>query len=279
MRVNINSLNIKKMLAGVFAVIAALAIIGFIAESQSAAATKLTVSAAAVPHTELLEFVKPALAKQGIDLVIVTIDESVGGTLLNEQTDNGENDVNFFQHVPYLNSIIAEKGFDLAPAGNIHVEPIGFYSNKYKKKSEIPDKAKIAIPYDATNEYRALKVLEDNGFIKLKSDIVNFTATKQDIAEYVKPIEIIELDAGIIIRGANELDGYITNTNRILEAGIDANTALFREGKESPYANVLVTKSSRVNDAAVVALKKALTTEEVRKFIQDKYKGAVVPAF
>jgi D-methionine transport system substrate-binding protein len=122
-------------------------------------------------------------------------------------------------------------------------------------------------------------VLEDNGFIKLKPDIVNFTATKQDIAEYVKPIEIIELDAGIIIRGANELDGYITNTNRILEAGIDANTALFRESKDSPYANILVTKSSRVNDAAVAALKKALTTEEVRKFIQDKYKGAVIPAF
>jgi len=259
--------------------LSALAALGLFFATGAEAAAKLRVSAAAVPHTELLEFVKPKLAEQGIDLEIITIDENVGGALLNEQTNNGENDVNFFQHVPFLESVKAEKNFDLAPAGNIHVEPIGFYSAKYKTKAEIPDKAKIAIPYDATNEYRALKVLEDNGFIKLKTDIVNFTATKQDIAEYVKPIEIIELDAGIIIRGAEELDGYITNTNRILEAGIDANTALFRENKNSPYANVLVTKTARVNDPAVVALKNALTTEDVRKFIADKYKGAVVPAF
>ncbi|MDR3255610.1 MAG: metal ABC transporter substrate-binding protein [Synergistaceae bacterium] len=273
---SVKSKNIIRVL-GLLVAVAAFGAAFF--PGAASAATKLKVAAAAVPHTELLEFVKPKLAEQGIDLEIITIDESVGGTLLNEQTDNGENDVNFFQHLPYLNSVKGEKKFDLAPAGNIHVEPIGFYSAKYKSKADLPNKAKIAIPYDATNEYRALKLLEDNGFIKLKTDIVNFTATKQDVAEYVKPIEIIELDAGVIIRGANELDGYITNTNRILEAGIDANTALFREDKNSPYANVLVTKTARVGDAAIVALKNALTTEDVRKFIADKYKGAVVPAF
>jgi D-methionine transport system substrate-binding protein len=241
--------------------------------------TTLKVVAAPIPHAEVLEFVKPKLAEQGIDLVINTFDESTGGIIPNEQTSNGEFDVNYFQHVPYLQSVIAETGFDLAPAGGIHVEPLGFYSTKFKSKSELPDKAKIAIPYDATNEYRALKLLEDNGFIKIKSDIENFTATKQDIAEYTKPIEVVELEATLVIHNGDQFDGYISNTSRILEAGIDANTALFREGRDSPYVNVLVTKSSRVNDPAVVALKNALTTEDVRKFIEDRYKGAVVPAF
>jgi D-methionine transport system substrate-binding protein len=262
--------------AGILTVMTVLGTL-FVVPAESAA--KLVVSAAAVPHTELLEFVKPKLAKQGIELEIITIDEAAGGTFLNEQTDIGENDVNFFQHVPYLNSIIAEKGFDLAPAGNIHVEPIGFYSTKYRNKDDIPANAKIAIPFDATNEYRALKVLENNGFIKLKSDIVNFTATKQDIEEYIKVSVIEELDASLVIRLGDQFDGYISNTNRILEAGIDANTALFREDKDSPYANVLVTKSSRVNDPAVVALKNALQADDVRKFIEERYKGAVVPAF
>jgi D-methionine transport system substrate-binding protein len=267
----------KSIIAAIFL----LSLFSFVSgESLAANRTTLKVIASAVPHVELLEFVKPKLAAEGIDLDIYTVDEgSSSSRLYNEQTNNGEFDVNFVQHVPYLNSVKSEQGYDLTPAGNIHVEPIGFYSTKHKKKEDIPDKAVIAVPNNATNEYRALRILEQNGFIKLKPDIQNFSATKEDIAEYVKPIEIVELDAGIIIRNGDQLDGYITNTNRILEAGIDPNSALFREGKDSPYANVLVTKTDRVNDPAIVALKNALTTEDVRKFIQEKYNGAVVPAF
>jgi D-methionine transport system substrate-binding protein len=235
----------------------------------------LKVLADLVPHSELLEFVKPKLAEQGIDLIITVAQNDHG----NDDTAAGDFDVNFFQHVPYLNSVVAEKGLDLAPAGAIHVEPIGFYSNKYKTKDEIPDSAVIGIPNDTTNEYRALRILEQNGFIKLRSDLATYEATIQDIAEYVKPIKIEEIDAAQLVRLLPDLDGAIINTNRVLEAGIDANTALFREGADSPYANILVTTSARVNDPAIVALFQALTTEEVRDFILEKYQGAVVPAF
>lgn len=248
------------------------------AVSSEAAKTVLKVAADPVPHVELLEFVKPKLEEQGVELEITTLDSN-SGSLANERTNNGEYDVNFFQHLPYLESVKAEKGYDLASAGKVHVEPIGAYSVKYKKTEEVPDNATVVIPNDVTNEYRALKILEDNGFIKLKTTIKNYSATVQDIESYTKQIKITELDSAQIIRVRDQFDLYITNTNKILDAGIDATTALFREGADSPYANILVTKSDRVSDPAVVKLAQALNTPEVKQFIEEKYKGAVVPAF
>ncbi|MDR3315532.1 MAG: metal ABC transporter substrate-binding protein [Coriobacteriales bacterium] len=249
---------------------------GATTETDKQETVVLKVGAAQVPHAEILEFIKPTLAEQGIELeIIVPTDESS----LNQQTENGEIDVNYFQHEPYLNSIVAEKKFDLVSVGGIHVEPIGAYSEKYASKEELPENAVIAIPNDGTNEYRALVILEKNGFIKLKSTIDPVTTTVNDIESYTKPIQIVELDAGIIARSGDEFDAYITNTNRIIEAGIDPNTNIFREGADSPYANIIVVKSDRVDDPAVQALYAALTTEDVKKFIEEQYKGAVVPAF
>jgi D-methionine transport system substrate-binding protein len=246
--------------------------------AASGGKTVLKVAADPTPHVELLNHVKAKLAEEGIDLQITTLDTN-GDALVNEQVNNGEFDVNFMQHQPYLDSVISEKGYDLASAGKIHVEPIGFYSTKYKAKADIPANATVAIPNDTTNEYRALKILEDNGFIKLKAGIKNYSATVQDIASYTKPIKITELDSAQIIRVRDQFDGYITNTNKILDAGIDASSALFREGADSPYANILVTKKSRVNDPAVVKLREALQSDDVKAFIKEKYKGAVIPAF
>lgn len=240
--------------------------------------TVLKVAADPVPHAELLEHVKPVLKKEGIDLQITVLDSN-GDSLANERTNNGEYDVNFFQHLPYLESVKKEKGFDLASAGKVHVEPIGAYSVKYKKTSDLPAKATVVIPNDTTNEYRALKILEENGFIKLKNSITNYSATVQNIETYVKPIKITELDSAQIIRTRDQFDLYITNTNKILDAGINATSALFREGSNSPYANILVTKTGRVNDPTIVKLKDALNSADVKKFIKAKYRGAVIPAF
>ncbi|MDR3037181.1 MAG: hypothetical protein LBU31_02060, partial [Coriobacteriales bacterium] len=152
--------------------------------TTSNAPVTLRVGAAQVPHAELLEFIKPTLAEQGVNLeIIVPTDESQ----LNLLVDDGELDVNYMQHEPYLDSVVAEKGFDLVSIGGIHVEPIGAYSTRYASASEVPDNAVVAIPNDGTNEYRALRILEEAGFITLKPDIDPVTTTKNDIATYVKP--------------------------------------------------------------------------------------------
>lgn len=236
----------------------------------------IKVLADVVPHAELLEFVKPKLAAQGINLEITISDFSRDG---NEAVDQGEYDANYFEHQPYLDSVKAEKGYDLANAGNIHVEPIGFYSKKWKSQKELPKNATFEIPNDVTNEYRALKILETAGYLKLKSGTKVGQATLRDVDKYLKPIKIVEIDGGQLIRDLPDFDGGVINTNKVLEAGIDTSTVFFREGKDSPYANIIVTKSSRVKDPAIQALVKALRSEDVRKFIEQKYKGAVIPAF
>ncbi|MDR0500997.1 MAG: hypothetical protein LBG97_07165 [Coriobacteriales bacterium] len=246
------------------------------ATSTGTSSTKLTIGAAQVPHAEILEFIKPTLAKQGIEIeIVVPTDE---GTL-NQLTENGELDVNYFQHVPYLNAVVSERGFDLVSIGGIHLEPIGAYSDKFTKLEDITDNATVAITNDGTNEYRALKILEEAGFIKLKDDTNPATVTKSDIETYFKPLNIVELEAGLIVRTHDEYDLYISNTNRIIEGGLDANKFIFREAADSPYANVLVVKRDRASDTSIKALYDALRTTEVKDFIEQKYKGAVVAAF
>jgi D-methionine transport system substrate-binding protein len=272
----------RKTTRTVLAAAAMLAMAAAIATADTKAAfspsnpVTVKVLADQVPHAELLNFVKPKLAAIGVKLEITVSDFSRDG---NEAIDNGEYDANYFEHVPYLESVKAEKGYDLANAGNIHVEPIGFYSSKWKSLKELPKTATFEIPNDVTNEYRALKILETAGFIKLKKDIKVGQATLKDVDKYLKPVTLVEIDAGQLVRDLPDFDGGVINTNRVLEAGIDASTAFFREGKDSPYANIIVTKTARVNDPAIQALVKALRSEDVRKFINEKYKGAVIPAF
>ncbi len=236
----------------------------------------LKVLADVTPHAELLNFIAPTLAKQGITIEIVS---TAADSTWNEKTQNGEVDFNYFQHLPYLESVNEENGTTLVSVGTIHVEPISAYSNFYETVEEVPDNAKIVIPNDPTNEYRALKILEDAGFIKLdptvndtlKADITNIT-------EYVKPVVITEIDSVQIIGLAADFDVYITNTNKALEAGIDTTKYLFRENADSPYGNIIVTTAERANDPAILAVVKALQSESTLNYIAETYNGAVVPA-
>ena len=228
-----------------------------------------------VPHNELIELVKPALSKQGIEIEIVST--AADATWL-DKLNGGEVDFAFFAHWPYVEEYNDVSGVKIANAGNIHVEPISAYSNEYQSVEEVPDNAKFVIPNDATNEYRALKIIEKAGFIKLDPNLKELKASVKDIVEYVKPIEITEIDSIQIIGLAQDFDVYITNTNKALEAGIDTTKYLFREDANSPYANIIAVKEERLEDPGIKALVKALQSDETKKFIEEKYNGAVIPA-
>ncbi len=248
------------------------------AESEDAAETQETIVlkgiADLVPHSEIIEYVKPKLAEQGIEIELVS---TAADSTTNEKLNAGEIDFNYFQHDPYLQSEIEANGYDLVNAGDIHVEPITAYSDKYQSKDEITENAVVAIPNDATNEYRALRILEQNGFIKLNDGVADsLSASVADIAEYVIPLEIVELDSAQIIPTKDDYDFFITNTNKALEAGITS-AKLFSEGADSPYANIIAVRTEDKDNPAIQALVAALKEADTQEFIEGKYDGAVIP--
>jgi D-methionine transport system substrate-binding protein len=236
----------------------------------------LKIAADAVPHTDLIELIKPDLEKQGIIIKLYTV---IDTTLINTQTSEGELDANYFQHVIYMDAQAKDKNLKLANAGNIHVEPMSIYSDKYKSISDLPANAKIAICNDSTNEYRGLKLLEKAGFIQLKKSITPVTASIHDIEKYLKPIKIIELDPSLVTRVRDQFDAYIVWSSKVMEAGIGVNEArLFSEGGDSPYANIIAVNPQRLNDPYIKASVNALRSDKVKTFILEKYKGTVIPA-
>jgi len=240
------------------------------------AETRLSVAATAVPHAEILEHVKPALAKEGVVLDIKVFTDYVQP---NVQVSEKKLDLNFFQHKPYLDEFNKNKGTNLVPVAAVHVEPYGAYSKKVKKIGDLPKGALIAIPNDPSNGGRALILLEQNGLIKLK-DSGNILATVKDIAENPKGFKIKELEAATLPRILDQVDLALINTNYALEAKlVPTRDALFIENAKSPYANLLVSRPDNKDADAVKKLVAALQSADVKKFIEEKYKGAVVPAF
>ena len=227
-----------------------------------------------VPHSEIIEHVRPQLEKQGIYIELVA---TAADSTTNERLAAGEIDFNYFQHLPYLESENAANGYDLVSAGGIHIEPITAYSDKYTSVDQIPENAVVAIPNDGTNEYRALRILEENGFIVLDPTAKDsLSASVKDITDFKKKIEIVEIDSAQIIPTKDDYDFFITNTNKALEAGITS-TKLFSEGKDSPYANIIAVRAKDLDNPAIKALVEALLSEETQQWIADKYNGAVIP--
>ena len=227
-----------------------------------------------VPHSEIIEYIKPKLEEQGIVIELVS---TAADSTTNEKLNAGEIDFNYFLHDPYLQSEVEANGYDLVNAGGIHVEPITAYSDKYENKEDIPENAVVAIPNDGTNEYRALRILELNGFIKLDDSARDsLSASVSDITEYIIPIEIVELDSAQIIPTKDDYDFFITNTNKALEAKITS-AKLFSEGADSPYANLIAVRSEDKDNPAIQALVQALLDEDTQAFIESTYNGAVVP--
>ena len=242
----------------------------------SAHAETLTVAATPVPHAEILEFVKPALAKEGVDLKVKVFTDYIQP---NVQVAEKRLDANFFQHQPYLDEFNKAKGTSLVAVTGVHLEPLGAYSNKIKDLKDLPSGANVVIPNDATNGGRALLLLAKAGLITLK-DPTNILSTLKDIAQNPKDLKIRELEAATIPRVLTQVDLALINTNYALEAKLDpAKDALVIEGSDSPYVNILVARPDDKDSDAMKKLVAALHSPEVKAFILEKYKGAVVPAF
>ncbi len=234
----------------------------------------IKVGATPVPHSEILKAAKPLVKAKGYELKIVEFTDYVTPNLA---LDDGELDANFFQHVPYLKEFNKNKGTKIVKTVNVHLEPIGLYSKKIKKLEDLKDGATIAVPNDPSNESRALDILVKNGLLTFK-DVKLKTAI--DIVKNPKHLKIKELDAPQLPRVLDEVDAAIINTNYALPAGLNpVKDAIVIEDKNSPYANILAVKKGNENTAKTKVLNEVLNSKEIKKFIQEKYKGAIVEAF
>lgn len=240
-----------------------------------AAGKEIKVGVTPFPHKDIMNVVKTLLAKDGYDLKIVEFTDYVTpNTALAEKAL----DANFFQHVPYLENTCKEKGYKLTWVAKIHIEPLGLYSQKIKKLAELKNGAQVAIPNDATNCARALRLLEKNGLIKVKAGEL---VTAKDITSNPKNIKIRELEAAQLPRTLQDVDAAVINTNFAGEAGlIPSKDAIIIEGKDSPYANVVAVRAEDKNSPAIKALVKASNSKEVKEYIKKNLlpKG-IVPAF
>jgi D-methionine transport system substrate-binding protein len=236
----------------------------------------LKISASSTPHAEILEYISDDLEKEGVKLDIVITQD---GIQTNQQTADKELDANFFQHTPFLDQVNKDSGLDLVKVVGVHIEPFGVYSKKIKSIEELSDGSKVALPKDPVNFSRGLLLFAENDLITLDtSKKGNYTL--EDITENKKNIEFIPVDGPVLVRSLDDVDASAINTNYALEGNLKPlEDALIIEGSDSPYVNILVSRPDNKNDAAIQKLAKALTTDKVRTFIEEKYEGAVVPAF
>lgn len=248
--------------------------------ANSKADKEIIIGASSTPHAEILEKAKPILEKEGYTVKIVEYADYVQPNLA---LQSGDLDANYFQHKPYLDQFNKENKTDLVSAANIHYEPFGIYAGKTDTVEALSDGAMIAVPNDATNEARVLLLLEAQGLITIKEG-AGLNATKNDIEKNEKNLNIIEIEAAQLARSLPDVDLAVINGNYAIEAGLNVSTdAIAVEDKDSlaadTYANIIAVKAGNEKREDIQALIKALTSEEVRKFIEDNYKGAVVPKF
>ena len=241
-----------------------------------AAAEDIKIGVSPGEHAEILEQVAPIAAAKGLNLDIIEFSDYV---VPNTALADGDLQANSFQHVPYLENQIKDRGYDLVVVAKTITTPMGVYSSKLKSLDELADGATVAIPNDPTNGGRALLVLAEQGLITVNPD-AGLVPTPLDITENPKDLEFTELDAAQLPRALQDADAAVINTNYALEAKLNpTQDALVIEGSDSPYVNILVARPDNKDSDAMQKLAAALHSEEVRQFIEEKYKGAVVPAF
>ncbi|RHW36775.1 methionine ABC transporter substrate-binding protein [Lysinibacillus yapensis] len=247
-------------------------------EEATTEQTALKVGASNGLHDLILEQAKPILAEEGIELEVVPYQDYV---MPNQDLDSGDLDANYFQHIPYLENEIAEKGYDFVNAGGIHIEPIGVYSQDYKSLDELPDGATIIISNSVTDQGRILAFLETQGLIKLADGIDKTAATVKDIVENSKNLVIDDSSAPemlVTYYEEGEGDAVVINSNFAIDAGINPiEDSIAIEGSESPYVNVIAVRAEDKDNPAIKRLVEVLHSDEIQQFIIDEWGGAVVP--
>ena len=244
-------------------------------QSKPAGDGPLKVGATAVPHAEILEQVKPILADEGIDLQIVVFNDYVQP---NTQLAEGRLDANYFQTKPYLDEFNKARGASLVTVAGVHVEPLGAYSRRYKSLAELPAGSDVALPNDASNTGRSLLLLQKAGLITLRKG-QDPLQTVADISGNPKGLKFRELEAATLPRVLDQVALAVINTNYALDAQLSPrNDALALEDGDSPYVNYLVTRPDSRDDPRIKALAAALTSQQIKDYINRTYEGAVVPA-
>lgn len=268
-----STMTLSKLFAPV-ALASALALAGL--SGNALADTTLRIGVTPVPHADVVNFIKPQLAKEGVTLEVVEFNDYVQPNLA---LDSGDLDANYFQTIPYLDEMVRSQKLNLQVLVSVHLEPMALYSKKVNALADIPDGAKVGIPSDPTNEGRALKVLEHAGLIKLK-DGATLLAGPADIVENPKNLKFIELEPALLPRALDDVTAAVINANYALEAGFNpAKNAIALEEKTSPFGNVVAVRKGDEKKEALLKLKKVITSPEVKKFIEDKYEGGVLPVF
>lgn len=249
------------------------------AGSTEGGLTTLVVGASPTPHAEILEFVQENLAADaGLDLQIKTFDDYV---LPNTALAEGDLDANYFQHLPYFESQVAEQGYDFDHFEGVHIEPYALYSSQWESIDDVPDGAKFGITNDPGNQARALDLLVANDLLTLK-DTGDSDPTLLDIEDNPKNFEFIETAPESLVRALEDVDLAIINGNYALEAGLNPATdsLLIESGVDNPYANFLAVRSEDKENPALVTLNDLLHSDEVRSFIEERWPdGEVLPAF
>lgn len=234
----------------------------------------LRVAATPIPQAEILEFVKPKLKAEGINLEIIILDDyNIPNRALSEKEVNA----NYFQHIPFMDEQIKAFGYKIKCFARIHLEPMGLYSKKIKSLKDLSEKAVVAVPNDPTNEYRALALMEKEGLITLKPG-TKLSATVLDIATNPKKLVFREIDAAMLPRSLSSVDLAAVPTNFALQANLNPDRdALALESKDSPYANIIAIRDDDGQDPRLIKLREAMLTDEMRQFILKKYDGAIIP--
>lgn len=245
-------------------------------KADASKAVTLSIGVSPVPHADIINFVKPTLEKEGVNVKVIEFNDYVQPNLA---LDSKELDANFFQHKPYLDTFAKEHKLNLAVLCAVHLEPMGVYSKSVKAIGDVPEGAKVGIPNDPTNGGRALKVLESAGLIKVNPS-AGILATKRDVTENPKKLDFVEVEAAQLPRALDDVTIAVINSNFALSANLNpVKDAIAIEAKDSPYANIVAVRAGDENRPELQKLKAALLTPDVKKFLEEKYKGAVVPAF